>query len=1074
MNKPKQILNLEKELKIELNEFNNKYSILDYININTFQSNSKSEIIGLSLSSIEIIDTSIFNNFTQLNYLSIRSCNFSNYSFFKNLKNLNSLLLNNGKIDDFSFLQDLENLTSLDLSDIELSDLSFCKYLKNLISFDIKENLISDILPLKSLKKLELLNLNENQISDISALKNLTKLKSLNLWDNKVSDISDLKKLVNLTHLEIDDNKISHIKVLKDLKKLRILYLANNSISDYLPLNFLKELTLLDLGRNNLSTIDFIEDLPQLKTLNLYENQITDISSLKKITGLTSLNLIKNEISNISTLENLNMLQHLNISFNPIKEYSAIKELTNLTSIEINGNQLTDISFLKKLNKLTSIKLATNKITDLSPLQGKKKIVTLDLAENQILDLRPLENLIQRDVPIFYDERRRRNFGISIHKNNPTIPPLEVIEQGNETILQYFEDARKYGLKKLNECKLIFVGDGELGKTSVMKKIIGLPFTKEETTHGINKKSWNEIKNESNEEIKVNLWDFGGQHIQHSLHQFFLTEKAIYILLLNPRNDTNAMYWLEQIDKLGKDSEILIVYNWKDIKDKESHTIKNFYELRKTYPKLKEPFLLSCKEGENFEFFKEELIKIILNQKDLLVQYPLNWYDIKKELEKDVTVSKNYIAYNEYDTICKNNQYTNETSKKNLLKQLDKIGSIVFFDKPILNDLQVLNPDWITTGAYSVITSEITKTKKGHLNYIDLNAIFKEKKSLFANKEIKLKYKEKDFQFIIALMTEYDLCVENPFEKNEYLIPCAFEGEKPKHLEIYKEDSKQYRFTFESAFEMLIMYRFMARNISKCIKDGYWQSGIVIKDPYSETFALVETNQYSKIIDFWIKGINIREMWEVLRSHIKDINSKYSLKYKEQVLYLSKRDGRKVFLSYDEMVDSFRNGIRNIEYHPTFRIHDIDVLKIIDNFEDSQKIVKEMEKNNFSFHFNGDNHGQMQVGGEQNTQNTYINNYNNNSQIQELKDILEELEDISKNNKEWQDNFTNALTELYRLEDAKDNIEEKKSISKLQKFFAKAKEVKDWVAISVLPAEIVTKGDKMIELGEKLLNLFIK
>jgi internalin A len=1072
MNKPEQILILENEIRIELNELDKKNSISDYPN--HFELNSKNEIIGLNLANISIIDNSVLSSFIQLENLSISGSSFSDYSFFKKLGLLNSLSLNYGEVKDFSFLKDLESLRILDLSVLQISDLSFCKYLKNLKAFYLKENSISDISQLKKLKNIEILDLNDNEISDISSLKDLKKLKSLILWDNKVSDISHLKNLTNLTHLEIDDNKISDIEVLKELKNLTTLYLTSNNISDYTSITFLKNLTLLDLGRNKLSDISFIKDCTKLKTLNLYDNQIADVSSLKNLSELISLNLHTNEIFDISIFENLSKLSHLNISFNPIEDYSAIKKLTNLTKLDINGNNLANITFLQKINKLTSLRLAKNKITDLSPLGNKKKLITLDLDYNQILDLRPLEHMIKKDLKIFYDERHRMNFGIFIHKNDTTVPPLEVIEQGNETILQYFQDARKYGLKKLNECKLIFVGDGGLGKTSLMKKIIGLPFTKEETTHGINKKSWDEITNKNNENIKVNLWDFGGQHIQHSLHQFFLTEKVVYILLLNPRNDTNAMYWLEQIDKLGKDSEILIVYNWKDIKDKESHTVKNFYELRKTYPKLREPFLLSCKEGENFSFFKEELIKTILNQKDLLVQYPLNWFDIKKELEKDVTVSKNYIAYNEYDTICKNNKYTNETSKKNLLKQLDKIGSIVFFDKPILNDLQVLNPDWITTGAYSVITSEITNDKKGHLNYVDLNAIFKEKKSLFANKEIKLHYKEKDFQFIIALMTEYDLCVENPFEKNEYLIPCAFEGEKPTQFEIYKENSKQYRFTFESAFEMLIMYRFMARNISKCIKDGYWQSGIVIKDPHSETYALVETNQYSKIIDFWIKGENIRELWEVLRSHIKDINSKYSLKYKEQVLYFSPRDGRKVFLSYDEMIDSFRNGIKTIDYHPTFRIHNIDVLKIIDNFEDSQKIVKEMEKSNFNFHFNGDNHGQMQVGGEQNTLKTYINSYNNNSQVQELKDLLEEFEDISKNNKEWQDNFTNALTELYRLEDAKDNIEEKKSISKLQKFFTKAKEVKDWVAIGVLPAEIVTKGDKMIELGEKLLNLFVK
>ena len=71
-------------------------------------------------------------------------------------------------------------------------------------------------------------------------------------------------------------------------------------------------------------------------------------------------------------------------------------------------------------------------------------------------------------------------------------------------------------------------------------------------------------------------------------------------------------------------------------------------------------------------------------------------------------------------------------------------------------------------------------------------------------------------------MSDYDLCVFNPFVKNEYLVPCAFEGEKPEELEVYKLDSRKYRFKFESAFEMLIMYRFMARNISKSIKIGFW------------------------------------------------------------------------------------------------------------------------------------------------------------------------------------------------------------------------------------------------------------
>ena len=100
--------------------------------------------------------------------------------------------------------------------------------------------------------------------------------------------------------------------------------------------------------------------------------------------------------------------------------------------------------------------------------------------------------------------------------------------------------------------------------------------------------------------------------------------------------------------------------------------------------------------------------------------------------------------------------------------------------------------------------------------------------------------------------------------------------------------------------------------------------------------------------------------------------------------------------------------------------------------------------------------------------------YSKNQKIEELKDLLEDFEDVSKANKEWQDNFTNALLEICRLEDAKNEIEEKKSVNKLKKFFNKAKEIKDWVAIGVLPAELVTKGGKMIELGDDLFNFISK
>lgn len=947
-------------------------------------------------------------------------------------------------------LDNKNNLTSLYLGYLNMSDIDF-------------------LTPFTSLKRLSIAN---NRIIDFSPLENLVELVELDIQSTGINDVTCISNLTKLQVLNIAENSLTDINVLKSLNSLRKLNLSRNYLKDLKILSHYKDLISVDLWGLNIESTEDIENLTHLQSLKVWENKIRDIDFLIRFENLETLDLGSNPIKKFDVIANLTKLKHLEIDNCKIHNIDFLNGLNLLEKLNASQNKIEDISPIKSMLNMRSLNIGNNLVRDLSAIENLVNLETLSLNNNFIEDLRPLEKIIKKNNPEIFTTNRYYVGGINIFGNFITTPPQEVLVQGNAVTLQYFTDAKRYGVKPLNECKIILLGDGELGKTSLMKKIIGLPFTPESTTHGINKKTWKGLSNSRGEEIRVNLWDFGGQHIQHSLHQFFLREKVIYILLLNPRNDTNAMYWLEQINKLGKDSEILIVYNWKDIKDRDSHSTKNFYELRKTYPQLKEPFLLSCKTGEGFENFKDELISVIVEQNDLRVQYPLNWFQIKDELEKNVTVNKNYIAYSEYDSICANYRYNNNVNKKNLLKQLDKVGSIVFFDKPILNDLQVLNPDWITTGAYSVITSEITMEKKGHLNYTDLLEIFKEEKYLFSNEKIKLRYEEKDFLFILSLMTEYDLCVNNPFQQNEYLIPCAFEGEKPSKFNNFKKACRQYRFKFESAFEMLIMYRFMARNISKCVAvDGYWQSGIVIKDPYSETYALVETNQYSKIINFWIKGPNIRALWEVLRHDIKDINSQYSLNYEEQILYDAEgENGEPIFISYDEMINSLRNGVRILHYHPIHKIFNIDVLKVLENFEDSKIILQEMKKSKVVIK-GGITNSQLQVGGNGNTQGNYVNHYNSNNDISELKDILEDLEDIAKDNTEWQTIFSNALKEVYRLEDATDKIDEKKSSSKLLKFFNKAKNLKDVVSIGLLPAEIATKVPKMMELANKLFGL---
>lgn len=89
-------------------------------------------------------------------------------------------------------------------------------------------------------------------------------------------------------------------------------------------------------------------------------------------------------------------------------------------------------------------------------------------------------------------------------------------------ILDYYFRTRG-GARPLNEAKLILLGRGGVGKTSLVNRLVHQRFDSgEERTEGIEVTSW-PITLPGDEQVRLNVWDFGGQEIMHATHQFFLT-----------------------------------------------------------------------------------------------------------------------------------------------------------------------------------------------------------------------------------------------------------------------------------------------------------------------------------------------------------------------------------------------------------------------------------------------------------------------------------------------------------------------------------------------------------------------
>lgn len=911
--------------------------------------------LSLASTSIDMKSSAALTRLVMLTYLDL-SDNFIEATGAYNislLPSLRHLYLTGNQIGNrgLRYISSMLRLEHLDLglNMIDDSGISLIGLLRNLRTLKLFRNKITQegAEHFRTLSDLTELDLNGNKIGDGGAilLGNLQQLTSLGLYDNDITDrgAEAIGKHTLLKSLHLGDNRISTegAQFIGRLSGLNQLQLGGNAIAtkgaEYI--SQLTQLTRLDLTGNNIRDdgAEHISRLPALSILHLGANRISSrgAEAIGKLSTLTTLDLSANTIGDIGTqsISKLSSLITLDLSANIITDRGAIhiSKLSSLDSLTLTGNELTDqgASYLSQLRQLRYLDLDANKIHTggTRSLIGMRSLEKLSLKNNEIRNVPPelfKKALTKADIEITKDALIR--VGNVYLQGNPIInPPIEVLRQGPEVVIEYLDESRR----PLNECKLIFIGDGSVGKTSLMKRLVYDTFDPEEqSTHGINKVAWNDLKNEKGEAIKVNLWDFGGQHIQHSLHQFFFTERVIYVLVLDPRNDLKAAYWLDQIENLGRDSHILIVHNYKSLKDTESSYLNNFYELRKTYPRLKEPILLSCATGDNMGAFRIAVQNAIFNNEGLKTQYPDIWFQIKRRLEEEISIEINYIEYPKYERICEELGYEDKERRKSLIRILNSIGSIVFFDKPVLENLQVLNPEWITTGAYAILTSKITASKKGHLTWDDLKMIFAEKKEIFSDKKITITYTETQFHFILELMIEYGLCQRNPFAGHEYLIPSAF-GKQPKkdyHAEV--AEGRHYRFRFESPFEMLIMYRFIAKNIVHLTGKDYWNSGIFFKHATSDTYALVITNLYSKKIDCRIGGENIRGLWEVIRSDFREIFKSYhNFPVKEEVAYQDQ------FLPYEEMLNSLRNNVTRIHYHPTYNLFDIDVPKVLELFE---------------------------------------------------------------------------------------------------------------------------------------------
>ena len=573
---------------------------------------------------------------------------------------------------------------------------------------------------LKLIREAKEENLTELDLSycDLIELPNelfeLISLKKLSLYHNKISDLSSLEKLCQLTALDLSNNQISDLSSLEKLCQLTALDLSNNQLSDLSSLEKLSTLTSLYLRSNQLSDLSSLEKLSQLTSLDLRSNQLSDLSSLEKLSTLTSLYLSRNQISDLSSLEKLSQLTTLYLSYNEIRDLSSLEKLSQLTSLDLENNQLSDLSSLEKLSQLTSLDLSSNKIESIKPLLG----------------------LIKKGIPIRLN-RKYTDTEIAIGDNPLKHPPINIIEQGNQAILTYFQDLENQGAAKLNEAKLIIVGEPDAGKSTLMEKLLDPDYQLTEdlgSTLGIDVREGWQFPRPDNTAMmfSTNIWDFGGQHIQYMTHQFFLTPGSLYVLVsANDRKEaTNFPYWFKIIHLLGEEanlySPVLVLLNAKN--DKFIHKFnfdRKLYQQR--YPELQ---IEVCevdlsKQDHDYHHLRHTIQKMLCQLPHVNDERPARWNDIRTSLRR-LGKKHHYIDFAHYSTVCQQHNVNEEASQTLFSRYLHRLGSLIhFIDDPSLSNFIILKPQWAVDAVYSVLSDTEIAKQDGYFSQEKLERIWK-------------------------------------------------------------------------------------------------------------------------------------------------------------------------------------------------------------------------------------------------------------------------------------------------------------------------------------------------------------
>lgn len=536
----------------------------------------------------------------------------------------------------------------------------------------------------------------------------------------------------------------------------------------------------------------------------------------------------------------------------------------NLAKTGLTNTQWNQICALlpERGANLQALNLSDNQLSDFD-LGDLPRIEWLNLSDNQLKTFKIPSGLATRmtDINLW---------------NNPVEEiPVEVMAGGRKRVLEYFREKEIAGDEKSLEAKVVLVGEGMAGKTSLRVRLIHgdkakLP-EEDQRTKGL------EVEVEpfyvslpGGERMRLNLFDFGGQNHYKPLHQFFYSHRSLYVLVT--RNGDPAAndfdFWFDTAQLFGGGSPVLVVNNL--FGDVPSGFSRSRYERFDNI--IKDSLDTNLDDCKGFPAVKKRIGQLAEDLPHVHISIPKSWAFVRRALEG--LRKRNIIPLSEYLEICarEENGGMDKDRAFSCSAYLHDIGACLHYQQfPALKRFVIVRNEWATEAVYRVMDDLAEKGQHG-FNVADLERIWHRR-----NEDLE---QGEDFRYddyipeLLELMRKFKLCY--PLKSDtEYVAPSLLPVKQPTDLRWEPNHDLQFEIEYDfmppGLFSRFVVSRY--EDIGGENRDQVWRDEVFFQWENARANVSQPSRAGKKVIVFKVQGKDLESRKLLLTSLLRDLTT---------------------------------------------------------------------------------------------------------------------------------------------------------------------------------------------------------